>query len=92
MSKLPNGSWIFFGNVPSEATAEDLQSYLAEAGIEITLDRIRMHGRQVGQHKCSALISLSGDDLALLVARAIHERELMGRRLRISSASGGRYF
>jgi hypothetical protein len=91
MSYLPDGSWIFFGNVPFEATAEDVQSYLAEAGIELTLDRIRMNKR-AGDVRASATVSLSGDELASLVARAIHERELMGRRLRIRSANGSKTY
>jgi hypothetical protein len=82
--KLPNGTWIFFGNVTHEATAEDLQSFLAEVGIEIGLDRISMVNHQHDQ-RASAVISLPPSEIAVLVERAINQRPLMGRVLRVSS-------
>ena len=55
--KLPNGQWIFFGNVAYEATAEDVQKFLAEAGITVGLDHIRMNNREGYRAKPSRVSS-----------------------------------
>jgi hypothetical protein len=78
---MPPGTWVFFGNVPEDATAEDVQVLLENGGIEITLDRIRMHNKR-GDHRASALISISNEQL---VARALGgDPELLGRKLRMT--------
>lgn len=86
--KLPNGQWIFFGNVAYEATAEDVQKFLAEAGITVGLDHIRMNNRE--GYRASAVISLPSSEIATLVERAIGPNPFMGRELRISYANASR--
>lgn len=83
MSKIPSGTWIFFGNVPHECTAADVQMFLADAGIEVTHDRISMRNHE-GDFRASAVVSLPGSEVASLVARAIDNRPLQGRVLRVS--------
>lgn len=80
--KIPNGTWIFFGNVPYEATPADIQAFLAEAGIDVGLERISMRNHE--DVRASAVVSLPGSEVASLVARAIYERPLMDRVLRVS--------
>ncbi len=81
--KLPNGQFVFFGNVPWESTAADVQAYLFEAGIEVGLERISMRNHP-DDFRASAVVSLPGSEIASLVARAIFERPLLGRVLRVS--------
>jgi len=81
--KIPNGTWVFFGNVPHEATSADVQAFLLEAGIDVGPERISMRNHE-GDFRASAVISLPGSEVASLVARAIYERPLMGRVLRVS--------
>ncbi|HWZ97282.1 MAG TPA: hypothetical protein VN025_05930 [Candidatus Dormibacteraeota bacterium] len=81
--RLPPGAWCFLGNVSAECAAEELQAFLLAAEIDIGLERISMHNRD--GHRASALISLPPDQVAKLVERAINQRPLQGRVLRISS-------
>jgi hypothetical protein len=84
MPLLPNGYWVFFGNVPHEATELDLQLYLAQAGIDVGLDRISMKN-SMEDHRASALVSLPASEVCALVERAVYGRKFKGRDLRITS-------
>jgi hypothetical protein len=82
MAELPNGQWIFFGNFPYEATPEQFQAYLLAAGIEVSLDRIKIKPQGV-DGQCAALISLPASEVATLVWRATNNEPFGGRELRI---------
>ena len=67
---LPQGSWFSFCGLHPNTTNEDLQSALAEAGVELDVDRISITNDGT-QRSSYAVISLSRADVQKLLARAL---------------------
>lgn len=78
MKRLPNGTWISFGNLAPDTTEEEIQTYLFDAGIELPLDRIAVSVDRDGM-RALAIVWITKAEVFSLVERAVGPAKVHGR-------------
>eukprot|EP00117_Sycon_ciliatum_P033423 scpid37434/ scgid0158/ Cleavage stimulation factor subunit 2; CF-1 64 kDa subunit; Cleavage stimulation factor 64 kDa subunit len=79
---------IFVGNVPYDATDEDLITLFSEAGHVVNLRMV--NDRESGKPKGFGFCEFESPDIALSAIRLLNGREIHGRQLRLDSAASER--
>jgi hypothetical protein len=73
---LPKGTWMFFNQLPSYATEQDVRTFFYEVGLDIPLECISV--RNFGSNGSNAKISISNEMTLLLVNWAINGAKMQG--------------
>jgi hypothetical protein len=76
LKELPRGSWVTINSLTLGTTEQDMQGYLAEAGIAVDLACIAVTQNQKG---AQAIISLGKPQVTNLLHRAVGDIKLNGR-------------
>ncbi len=76
---------LFVGNLPYKATESDIQSFFAEAGVQVdTVDILR--DRFSGEARGFGFVQINDDALAAQAIQTCNGRTLMGRALVVNEA------
>jgi len=78
-------SRLFVGNLPYKATETDIQSFFAEAGVQIDSVNL-MRDRFSGEARGFGFVEISDESLAAQAIQACNGRQLMGRALVVNEA------
>jgi RNA recognition motif-containing protein len=76
---------LFVGNLPYKATETDIQSFFAEAGVQIASVNL-MRDRFSGEARGFGFVEISDESLAAQAIQACNGRQLMGRALVVNEA------
>jgi RNA recognition motif-containing protein len=76
---------LFVGNLPYKATEADIQSFFAEAGIQVDSVSI-LRDRFSGEARGFGFVEINDDALANQAVQACNGRQLMGRALVVNEA------
>ncbi|HJY08699.1 MAG TPA: hypothetical protein VJ323_20435 [Bryobacteraceae bacterium] len=78
-------SRLFVGNLPYKATETDIQSFFAEAGVQVDSVNI-MRDRFSGEARGFGFVEINDENLAAQAIQACNGRQLMGRALVVNEA------
>ena len=76
---------LFVGNLPYKATESDLQSFFAEAGVQVDSVNI-LRDRFSGEARGFGFVEINDDNVANQAVQACNGRNLMGRALVVNEA------
>ena len=76
---------LFVGNLPYKATEADIQSFFAEAGIQVDTVSI-LRDRFSGEARGFGFVEIGDDALATQAVQACNGQQLMGRALVVNEA------
>jgi cold-inducible RNA-binding protein len=76
---------LFVGNLPYKATEADIQSFFAEAGVQVDSVNI-LRDRFSGEARGFGFVEINDDALANQAIQACNGRQLMGRALVVNEA------
>lgn len=76
---------LFVGNLPYKATETDIQSFFAEAGVQVDSVSI-LRDRFSGEARGFGFVEINDDALANQAVQACNGRQLMGRALVVNEA------
>ncbi|MDQ2711943.1 MAG: RNA-binding protein [Acidobacteriota bacterium] len=76
---------LFVGNLPYKATEADIQSFFAEAGVQVDTVSI-LRDRFSGEARGFGFVEINDDGLANQAVQACNGRQLMGRALVVNEA------
>jgi cold-inducible RNA-binding protein len=76
---------LFVGNLPYKATEADIQSFFAEAGVQVDSVNI-LRDRFSGEARGFGFVEINDDALASQAVQALNGRPLMGRALVVNEA------
>ena len=76
---------LFVGNLPYKATEADIQTFFAEAGVQVDTVNI-LRDRFSGEARGFGFVEINDDALALQAIEATNGRALMGRALVVNEA------
>ena len=77
-------SKLFVGNLPFNATENDLQDYFAQAGAVIAVNI--MQDRATGRSRGFAFIEMGSQDDATKAITMFHQKDFQGRALTVNEA------
>lgn len=76
---------LYVGNVPFQATEQDLSDLFAEAGV--TVDSVTLvRDRHTDQPRGFGFVEISDDDAALNAINSVNGKDLLGRALVVNEA------
>lgn len=78
-------SRLFVGNLPYKATETDIQSFFAEAGVQVDSVNL-MRDRFSGEARGFGFVEINDENLAAQAIQACNGRQLMGRALVVNEA------
>ncbi|KAL6640756.1 hypothetical protein ACP70R_021879 [Stipagrostis hirtigluma subsp. patula] len=79
----PHGSEVFIGGISHDASSEDLKKLRESVG-EVVEVRMRVRGK--GGSRLYAFVNFRTKDLALKAIRKLNNRDLKGKKIRLSSS------
>ena len=75
---------LFVGNLPFNATENDLQDHFAQAGVVVSANI--MLDRMTGKSRGFAFVEMAGPDDAQKAISLFHQKEFQGRALTVNEA------
>ena len=75
---------LFVGNLPFNATENDLQDYFSQAGAVVAVNI--MQDRTTGRSRGFGFVEMSSQDEAQKAITLFHQKEFQGRALTVDSA------
>ena len=76
---------LFVGNLPYKATESDLESFFAEAGVQVDNVNI-MRDRFSGEARGFGFVEIGDENAAAQAVQACNGRQLMGRAIVVNEA------
>ncbi|KAL6906052.1 hypothetical protein ACP4OV_003653 [Aristida adscensionis] len=77
----PHGSEVYIGGISSDASSEDIKKLCESVGEVV---EVRMRGK--GDNRLYAFVNFRSKDLAIRAIRKLNNKDLKGKRIRVSSS------